>query len=206
MKNLQQVLNTYRTIVIFVLLATILTIIFGAIYGTGYLVLRGDSNDPQIEVTRQVEDIIDQGVPLDAIVNSEEAIDLSESMSLFVSIFDKDSKLVSSTVKVDGESPTPNWDAFAKARETGEHRFDWEPKEGLRAAAVMKSVGENGFVLAGKSLNETDKRLETLALCTSIGWAVSILLAAVLTIAIKPRQSLAIIEETNVTVVESSNE
>lgn len=202
MKNLQQALNTYRTVVIFVTLVLLITVIFGAIFGTGQQVLRGDSDYPQVEVVQQVQGIIEQGVPLDVIVNSEEAINLEESMSLFVMIFDKDKNLVSSSAKIGEQSPTPPSESFDIAKSKGENKFTWQPQDGVRLAAVLKPVGDKAFVLAGKSLKETDKRVQTLGVFTLIGWAVSIVLALLLTLAIKPKQSLAIIEETNVTVVE----
>ncbi len=205
MKNLQQTLNTYRTVVIFVTLVLLVTVIFGAIFSTGQQVLRGDSDYPQVEVVQQVEGIIKQGVPLDVIVNSEEAIDLEDSMSLFVMIFDKDKNLVGSSAKIGEQSPTPPAGSFDEAKSNGENRFTWQPQDGVRVAAVLKPVGDQAFVLAGKSLVETDKRIKTLTICTLIGWAVSILFALLLTLAIKPKQSLAIIEETNVTVVEQPN-
>lgn len=206
MKNLQQALNTYRTVVIFVTLVLILTVIFGSIFTIGQQVLRGDSDYPQVEVIQQVEGIIKQGVPLDVIVNSEEAIDLESSMSLFVMIFDKDKNLVGSSAKIGGQSPTPSAENFDLAKSKGENRFTWQPEKGVRVAAVLKPVGDNAYVLAGKSLKETDKRVKTLAVYTLIGWASAIILSVLLTLAIKPRQSLAIIEETNVTVIEEPKE
>ena len=202
MKNLHNVLSTYRTVVVFVLLVAIITVIFGAIYGAGQQIYRANANDPQVEVIDQLSQIIKQDVPLEAIVNGEEAIDLHESLSLFVMIFDAEKKLAGASAKIDGESPIPPSEAFDIAKQKGEYRFTWEPKDGVRIAAVLAPVDDKGYALAGKSLAEIDQRIYNLTLMVVVGWAVSVVLAALLTVTIRPNQTLAIIEETNVTVVE----
>jgi hypothetical protein len=56
---------------------------------------------------------------------------------------------------------------FDNAREKGENRITWEPKEGVRIAAVIKrfegkTASTSGFVLAGRSLDEVEKRQKNL--------------------------------------------
>lgn len=206
MKNLQNVLDSYRTAIIFTALALVVTIIFGAIFGTGQQILRSQAEQEQVRGVRQVESVVQQGIPLNLIISSEEAVEMKDSLELFAMTFDANRQVLGTTAKLGEETPTPPENAFTEAKATGEHRFTWEPQEGVRIAAVLKPIGDQGFILAGRSLSETEKLVETLAWCTIIGWAACMLLVLLLTFALKPRRSVAIIEETNVTVVEPSNE
>ncbi len=205
MQNLQTVLDRYRVIAIFLVLVAIFSIVFISICYTGRLVLRQQANDPQIEVTEQVAGIIRQGAPLEAIVGTAQQIDLSESDALFVAIFDKDKNLAGSTALVNGQPISVPSENFDLAKLQGDYRFDLEVTEGRKMAAVLKPVDENAYVLAGRSLAEFEKRADTLSLPIWIGWGISVLLALVLSPLLKPLRPIAIVEETNVTVVEESS-
>lgn len=205
MQNLQTVLDRYRVIAIFLVLVAIFSIVFISICYTGRLVLRQQANDPQVEVTEQVAGIIRQGAPLEAIVSGAEQIELTQSDALFVTIFDKDKNIAGSTAVVNGQSlsvPAQNFD-LAKAQ--GDYRFDLEVAEGRKMAAVLKPIDDSAYVLAGRSLAEFEKRADTLSLPIWIGWGISVLLALVLSPLLKPLRPIAIVEETNVTVVEEPN-
>ncbi len=204
MKNLRTALNTYKTITIFVVLLALFTVIFGTVMIAVQQSYRTNANDPQVEVTGQVAEVMNQNVPLDAIVSDADQIEMDKSLSLFVMIFDKDKKLAGSSAVIDGQPPTPPDGTFEVAKKEGENRFTWEPKKGVRVAAVLKSVGDKGYVLAGRSLKEIEMREQDLYVLILIGWIISILLALILSLLIRPHQSLTIVEETNVTVVDES--
>ncbi|QQS23273.1 hypothetical protein IPM19_01770 [bacterium] len=206
MKNLQDSLNNYRVLAIFINLAILVTVIFATVYFSVQQSYRTNANDPQVEVVGQVEEVIKQDVPLDAIVSEAEQIDIAESLSLFVMIFDSNRQLIGSSATLDGQAPTPPENVFALAKEQGENRFTWEPKPGVQVAAVLKPVDDKAFVLAGRSLKEINDREAALLKTCIIGWAISVLLLAGLSLLLKPRQSVAVIEETNVTVVEPSGD
>jgi hypothetical protein len=62
-------------------------------------------------------------------------------------------------------------------------------------------VDDKGYVLAGRSLKEIETREMDLMKLALIGWIVSILLVLILSLLIKPRRSVTIVEETNVTMM-----
>lgn len=200
MKNLNNVLSNFRTTVVFLLLVALVTIIFGTIYATVQQTYRMGANDPQVEVTDQVANIIKQDIPLDAILGESEQVDMNSSLGLFVMIFDKDKKLVAGSAQLDGQTPTPPEGTFDKAKKDGDNRFTWQPKDGVRVAAVLKVVDDKGYVLAGRSLREVESRVHNLTLIVVISWIISVLISLLLSFAFKPRQSLTIIEETSVTM------
>jgi Na+-translocating ferredoxin:NAD+ oxidoreductase RnfG subunit len=205
MKNLHNVLSNFRTVIIFLLLVALITVIFGTIYATVKQTYRNNANDPQVEVVDQVASLIEQDIPLDAILGGSDQVDMSKSLGLFVMIFDKDKKLISASAQLDGQTPTPPDNTFERAKQDGENRFTWEPKDGVRIAAVLKAVDDKGYVLAGRSLREVENRQQDLIRIILISWIVAIPLALLLTLALKPRTDLTFIEETSVTVNEGNS-
>lgn len=206
MKNLSEVLETYRAVAIFLSLVLLVTTIFVSICYASRAVFRQAANDPQIEVTEQVAKIIEQGVPLEAIISSAEVVELNDSKALFVVIYDGEKNLVASSATLDGQSLSIPAEQVALASGQDTHRFDWQPKDELKFALVSKKVGDSAYIVAGRSLAETTLRMESLRPILFGGWIVSILFSLLITFLIRPQRSLAIIEETNVTLVENSAE
>ncbi len=202
MKNLHEALERYRAVAIFVALVALVSVLFISICYSARTVFRQQANDPQIEVTEQVAGIVRQGVPIDAIVSSAEQIDLNSSKALFVMIFDNERSLAGSSAQLNGEAPSVPSEVFDKTNEMGEYRFDFEPSENLKFAGVMKKIDDSAYVLAGRSLSEMETRAAALEQPLWIGWIISVLLSLLLTALLRPSTNIAIVEETNVTVIE----
>ncbi|HAG27614.1 TPA: hypothetical protein DCG61_02440 [Patescibacteria group bacterium] len=202
MKNLHEALERYRAVAIFVALVALVSVLFISICYSARTVFRQQANDPQIEVTEQVAGIVRQGVPIDAIVSSAEQIDLNSSKALFVMIFDNERSLAGSSAQLNGEAPSVPSEVFDKTNEMGEYRFDFEPSESLKFAGVMKKIDDSAYVLAGRSLSEMETRAAALEQPLWIGWIISVLLSLLLTALLRPSTNIAIVEETNVTVIE----
>lgn len=206
MQNLQTVLDRYRVIAIFLTLVAIFSVVFVSICYSSRTALRQQANDPQVEVTDQVANIIRQGAPLDAIVSGAEQVELSQSDALFVMIFDKDKNLAGSSAVFNGQPLSVPSESFDLAKASGDYRFDWQVSETKKIAAVMKAVDDSSYVLAGRSLAEFDRRAAVLSQPLWLGWGVSVLLALFLSSLMRPLRPVAFIEETNVTVVEDSQQ
>lgn len=205
MQNLQNVLDRYRVIAIFLTLVLMSTIAFAAIFFSSRNSLRQQANDPQVEVTEQVAGIMRQGAPLDAIVSGAEQIDLATSDTLFVALYDKDKNLAGATATVNGQPLSIPAESFDQASVNGGYRFDWVVTDGREIAGVMKQVDDLGYVVAGRSLAEYELRVAPLFRPLLIGWIASILLSLFLASLLRPLRPIAIVEETNVTVVESGD-
>ncbi len=202
MKNLHDVLDNFKTTFIFLLLVILATVLLGTVHLSVKQVYRSNANDPQVEVVEQVSGIIKQDIPLDAIIGQSEQIDLATNLGLFVMIFDKDKKMVGSSMTLDGQVPTPPDSAFEGAKQPEGNRFTWQPKDDVRVAAVFKAVDDKGYVLAGRSLKEVESREIELTRVVVIGWVISVVISLLLSLVPKPRGNVTLIEETNVTVVE----
>jgi hypothetical protein len=164
----------------FLLMGIGLVMTFGFAYCVGQQVLRLSANDPQVEIADNVVGALNQGQPAEAL-NSPTPTDMTQGLAPFVVIFDAEGKPVASTVQLDGQTPSVPKNILDAAKAEGENRVTWEPKEGVKIASVIKPYSTqeaSGFVLAGRSLAEVEKRsqelLKTSAVALAIALAISL--------------------------------
>ena len=136
-------------------LAIAVTAICFLIYATLQQTIRLSANYPQIQIAEDLRDNLNTGKQKMEEVSSSN-IDLNKSLSNFAIIFNEEGHPISSSASLDGRIPTPPQGVFDYARSKGEDRFSWQPKGGVRIAAVVLKYGR-GFVLAGRSLKEVEE-------------------------------------------------
>jgi hypothetical protein len=74
-------------------------------------------------------------------------------------VFDPQGTVLASSARLHGAIPVLPGGVLAHARATGEHRLSWQPEPGIREAIVVVSArkGQLGYVVAGRSLRETER-------------------------------------------------
>jgi sensor histidine kinase regulating citrate/malate metabolism len=144
----------------FIPLAIICTIIFGSIYVAVHQDFRQSANDPQIQLAEDLAKNLEVGQKNDSILNTNTNVDLSKSLLPFVITYDGKGNPATSSAVLSGRIPVPPNGVFETASSQGEDRFTWQPADGVRIAAVVVPYqGQTpGFVLAGRSLREVEKR------------------------------------------------
>ena len=133
---------------------------------------RLSANDPQIQFSLEVKELLAEGVPPEALLG-ENRIDFAQSLSPFVIIYDQAGSVVASTGYVDGQVPSMPQGVFAKTVKVGKTAFTWQPMKGVRTAVVVakyETNGTTGFVLVGRSLSEIEARIMRLGLIVGLGW------------------------------------
>lgn len=165
-------------------LAIVIIIFSGLAYVTVQQNYRMGANDPQIQIAQDITTAIVQGTPADSIVPTNPTVDVAASLSPFVAIFDDTGKPVGASVSLDGKLPTLPDGIFAYAKQHGQDNFTWQPKKDVRIAAVVThySGKESGFVLAGRSLTEIEKRESQLLIMSAIAGAVALVLTFLVTL------------------------
>jgi len=149
------------TFVAWLPLAIIIVIFSGLAYAVVQQNYRQGANDPQIQIAEDVADAITTGkAQPDGIVSPEPTADISSSLSTFAAIYSATGTPIGSSVSLDGKLPTLPSGAFDYARLHKEDRLTWQPKTGIRIAAVVVYFGgaDPGFVLAGRSLRDVEIR------------------------------------------------
>lgn len=141
--------------------AVIILVFSGLIYVAVQQNYRTSANDPQVQFTDDITYAISHGsASPDSVVPPNPTQDIAQSLAPFVVIFNADNKPIGSSVAIDGKLPTLPSGIFDTAKKDGEHRFTWQPTAETRIAAVIKYYkgSPSGFVLAGRSLKEIEKR------------------------------------------------
>ena len=170
---------------IFLILTCFLVTLFsGVIFVTVQQSLRLSANDPQVQIAGDILNSLAQGA--DPKQLSTTTVDMASATNPFVIIYDNSEKVVGTTVELDKKTPVPPKGAFEKTKKNNESRFTWEPKKGLRQAAVMVKY-KDGYVLTGKSLGEIEDRIMSILRIVGIGWVVGIAATAFAFLFTRPR-------------------
>ncbi|MDP2656293.1 MAG: hypothetical protein Q8P11_01870 [bacterium] len=166
---------------IWVLVIFLSTVFCGLAFVIGQQILRMGANDPQIQIAEDLSVILSDGTDPTALFSSEPS-DFSKSIAPFVIIFDTDGKAVAGSTMLNGELPTPSSEIFDYTKSHGADRFTWQTDSGIRTAAVLLSYGGDkpGYVLAGRSLREVEKREQEILMLAGIVWFGSLIVSAVL--------------------------
>jgi hypothetical protein len=163
--------------------AAIIIIFSGLVYAALQQNYRMSGNDPQIQIAEDISNAITKGKvsPRD-IVTAPPTEEIGNSLSAFVAIFSATGTPIGSSVMVDGKLPSLPAGIFDKVKERGENRFTWQPKSGVRIAAVVISFSgpQSGFVLAGRSLKEVEARIKQLTIMTAAATALALVFAYLL--------------------------
>ena len=85
-------------------------------------------------------------------------IDLTNNQSPFVIVYDGTGKQIISTASINGTSVEIPQGVLNEAKVKGQNRVTWQPQQGIREAIVVTyyTGGSTGYVVAGKSLQETE--------------------------------------------------
>lgn len=133
--------------------------------------LRLGANEPVVQIAHDVSDALGQGAPYTAF-NTPRPVNIATSLSPYAILFDQDGKMLTGSGVLDGEVPRPPKGVFDYVKLHREERVTWQPKAGVRVALVgVYRDGVNpGFVFAGRSLSEVERRITTLSQLTLLAW------------------------------------
>lgn len=155
------------------LIIGVVTVVFGAIYITQQQSLRIGANDPQIQIAEDAVAALNADSVPESFMNGK--VDMSNSLAPFVIIYDKSGKVVGGTGYLDGKIPVVPLGVLENSKGKDYNGVTWQPKSGVRIASVGVAA-KNYYVLSGRSLNEVEKRIDSLFNYVIFGWACSIFL------------------------------
>ena len=157
-------------------MAFIITAMCAVVYLVVQQVLRQGANDPQIQMAEDAATILAAGGSAESVLPTGK-IELTRSITPFIVVFDGTGKPIASSALLNGEVPTLPAGVFDSVRQHGEDRITWQPQPGVRMAIVVvnSNTSGSGFVMAGRSLREVEKRVDQLSIETGILWILTIL-------------------------------
>jgi len=157
-------------------MAFIITAMCAVVYLVVQQVLRQGANDPQIQMAEDAATILAAGGSAESVLPAGK-IELTRSVAPFIVVFNESGNPIASSALLNGEMPILPAGVFDYVRQHGEDRITWQPQPGVRMATVVVNSNANGsgFVMAGRSLREVEKRVDQLSMETGILWLLTIL-------------------------------
>jgi len=153
----------------------IITVLCGLIYVTVQQSHRTGANDPQLQIALDLKNAIEtdrstvQWMPGDT-------IEISKSLSVFKTFYNRNGEPVQSTGFLDGQLPRIPKTVLDFTERNRENVITWQPQRDIRLAMVIESVKSPsiGFVAVGRSLKEVEKRESTLVTMVLVAWLVCV--------------------------------
>lgn len=156
-----------------------LTVVCGLVYMSVQQSLRQGANDPQIQMAEDAARALENGASVEAVLASQQ-VDMNNSLAVFLIVYDAGGRPVAGSGLLDGKLPEIPKGVLDYAGQNGQNRVSWQPEDGVRIAAVVVPSAD-GFVLAGRSLREVEKRELQIQGFAAAAWIIGLLasLAAV---------------------------
>jgi hypothetical protein len=171
---------TKRIIVRFLQLAAVSTAACFIVYISIQQVWRHDANDPQVQLARDAAARLASGEAPAAIVSSLPPLDFAHSLAPFLTVFDARGAIVATSGRIRGEARTLPAGVLDHVRQSGEERVTWQPAPDARLATVIVAYPE-GFVLAGRSLAESESRTAQMRQLIGLMWLGTLAIIGALT-------------------------
>lgn len=144
--------------------------------------IRLSANELPARYANDIAEKLKTGMPPSQAINDMAQVDMEKSLSPFVIILDNSGKCLCGTAILHGACPTPPHGALTYAKQHGDNRITWQPEQGLRNAAIimpcdimLQDHTEHGYVLAGRSMRETEQRLHFLLMQIFAGIIVTLI-------------------------------
>lgn len=152
----------------------------GLVYGAVQQNYRSAANDPQVQVAEDIQSALVQGVASpETIAPTPPTVDINASLSPFVVMFSATGTPLGASVALEGKLPTISQGILEHANGKTDYRFTWQPKSGLRIAAVVRKFDgkESAYILVGRSLREVQNRINQLAIMVGAFTAAGLILS-----------------------------
>ncbi len=155
--------------------AAIITVIFGSMFVVVQQAQRSDADYPQLQLAQDASTSLNKGTK--SIALTQNKVEMTKSLAPFINIYDSKGKIEAGSGLLDGVLPEMPVGALKAADNKYFHRFTWQPKPGVRIAAVVVS-GENRYILSGRSISMVEQNETTTLYVTAAGEVISLLLLA----------------------------
>jgi hypothetical protein len=162
-----------------------LTVVVTLVIGLAYLMvqrsIRLGANYPQVQIAGDIAGQIKQN-GVSPIFMTMSPVEITESLAPYALIYDDSGQLLQTSGLLFGNAPSLPGGILAYTRKNGEDRITWQPRKGVRQAlvAVRFSGPHSGFVVSGRSLQETEKLIDNITLVTVTGWVAVIVVGLIL--------------------------
>ena len=151
------------------------------VYAMVQQVYRQSADDPQIQMAEDAAAKLQNGTAAHDVLSSQ-TIDVANSLSPFMIVYDQNGNEIAANARLDGKTPQlpgavlPDMQADKvslpwKFGPADERRFTWQPEPGVRLATIVTEFEgtQSGFVLVGRNMREVERRIDAAMALTIAG-------------------------------------
>jgi len=170
-----------RIILRWLQLAGLATALCLLVYVVAQQIGRHTANDPQIQMARDAAILLESGSTPESVLPAAH-VDMSRSLAPFLIVLDDGGKVLAASATLRGAQRSVPDGVLTSVRDDGEERVTWQPEAGVRIASVVVGYAGSpgGFVVAGRSLQETEERVLQFQHLILLAWALILVGLAVL--------------------------
>jgi hypothetical protein len=179
----------YRKIVFAWLpLAVAITVLCALIHLTVQQNYRQSANDPQIQLSQDAAAQLAGGASPGTVIGSD-TVNISQSLAPYIMLYSDNGTIEASSAVLPGGLPKLPLGVLQAAHTKAFNAITWQPEPGVRSAIVVThfSGAQAGYVVAGRSLREVEKRESMLEIEVLLGWVVALGLSLGTAWAVKSR-------------------
>ncbi len=175
-----------RTLISWLPLAVVTTLICMLVYATVQQNYRQSLNDPQIQMAEDGASKLAAGdVPASLVSRGVPLVDIEKSLQPWIAVYDASGLPLESSAVLNGKPPQPPQGVFDSAKDpelnkgggpAGENRVTWQPQTNVRQAIVVVWTPEQRgmFVVAGRNMREVEDREGQLSFMVFVAWVVTL--------------------------------
>jgi hypothetical protein len=151
----------------------IVSVMCGLIYVTVQQSHRSGANDPQLQIALELKNAIEANRSTENWMPGD-SIEISKSLSVFKTFYDKNGTPTQSTGFLYGQLPRIPRSVLDFTERNQENVLTWQPQRDIRMAMAIETVKSPtiGFVAVGRSLKEVERRESTLVTMVVVAWLV----------------------------------
>ena len=156
--------------------ATVAVVVVGFVFVLVQQMYQLGANNPQIQIAQDVAGRLSAGADLGAVIPAG-TVSIESSRASYVIVYNSVGFALGGNGSLYGNVPVLPEGVLEMARQNGEHHVVWEPEEGVRQATVIvpyKSATSAGFVMAGRSLAESEQQVEGLMLMAGMALVIAL--------------------------------
>jgi len=149
----------------------IITAFCALAYATVQQAYRQGANDPQIQMAEDAANALADGQSAETLLPAAK-VNVEKSLAPFMIVYDASGNEVASSVHLDGQTPSLPDGVLDSTRKMGENRVTWQPRSGVRIAAVIVAY-KDGYVLVGRNLREVEIREDQTTQFAGLTWVLA---------------------------------
>ncbi len=169
---MNRLLPRRRQIIGWLPMAWVITVLVMLVFVVSQQTTRYEANQPQVAIALELSAQLSSGTDPASLFGTGNH-ELAQTLNSFAIIYDAQHRPIAGNVNLNGKLPDFPAGALDYSLKHGEHRVTWQPNSAIRVASVIRPYSykdKTGFVVVGRSLQESEAAIELVGKLALVGW------------------------------------